>query len=427
MNASATQTSALVGAVLSRRWRIVSPIGEGGMGLVFVAENVQDGRRAAVKLLRTELVVEATIRARFLEEAATCMRLHHANILRVFETGEAEDKSPYFVMELLEGVPLSAYTQRSERFPIPQAVSIIRGVLHGLAAAHAANIVHRDLKPENVFLARDASGAFVVKLLDFGIAKVMDVAGGQGSRTKTGMLLGTPAYMSPEQVRSAKDADPRSDLWSAGVLFYEMLCGKQAWPAPTEYARLTAILGSQPEPLAATDPALAMWQPFIDRALQKDRAMRFQSAAEMEAALSAMHGGPQSQVVSQVLSHGPPTPIAGAAPPQRVITNEQHVRTPAAFTPTASNVPAIAFAPPNPLEATTPSPGGTLSSRPVVPGGVRASVPPQVQIVPPPSGDLESRSFRGQNKRGVPAAAVAALVLLALIAGIVIGFAVGRM
>ncbi len=421
----ATQTSGLVGAVLSRRWRIMSPIGEGGMGLVFVVENVQDGRRAAVKVLRPELVAESAIRARFLEEASTCMRLHHANILRVFETGEAEDKTPYFVMELLEGVPLSAYTQRSERFPIPQAVSILRGLLHGLAAAHAANIVHRDLKPENVFLARDAHGAFVVKLLDFGIAKVMDVAGGQGGRTKTGMLLGTPAYMSPEQVRSAKDADPRSDLWSAGVLYYELLTGAQAWSAPTEYARLTAILTAPPPPLSSFDPALSPWQPFIDRALQKDRALRFQTAADMESALASMMSAPQSSLMSQA----PPTPMAGGAPPVRVITHEQHIRAQASYTPTAASIGAVAFAPPNPLEATSPSPGGTLSSRPVGPGspGGRASVAPQVQIVPPQSGDLESRSFRGTNKRGVPAAVVAALVLLALIAGFVIGLAVGRM
>ncbi len=407
MTNPATQTSGLCGAVLSKRWRIISPIGEGGMGLVFVAENVQDNRRVAIKVLRPELIVESNIRARFLEEAATCMRLHHANILRVFEAAEAEDKSPYFVMELLEGLPLSAYTARGERFPIAQAVSILRGVLHGLGAAHAGGIVHRDLKPENVFLARDPHGQFVVKLLDFGIAKVMDVAGGQGSRTKTGMLLGTPAYMSPEQVRSARDADTRSDLWGAGVLFYEMLTGKQAWPAPTEYARLTAILGSQPEALAATDAALAVWQPFIDRALQKDRSLRFQTAAEMESALTAV-------------ATGAPTNQAPAISLPRVEAPRI-----AAIGSTTPSVDILAAR--SALESTSPSPGGTLSSKPGQSPARQSYAPHQVSLVAPPSGDLDSRSFRGAPRRSVPAVAVAALVMLALLAGFAIGFAVGRM
>jgi eukaryotic-like serine/threonine-protein kinase len=408
MSQPAVETG-LVGAVLSRRWRIASPIGSGGMGLVFVGEGVQDGRRVAIKVLRPELVSETLVRARFIEEAASTMRLHHVNILRVFEAAEAEDGSPYIVMELLDGVPLSAYV--GEPVPVPQAVTILRGVLHGLGAAHAGGIVHRDLKPENVFLARDAAtGQFVVKLLDFGIAKVMDVAGGMGNKTKTGMLLGTPAYMSPEQVKSSRDTDPRTDLWSAGVLFYELLSGKQAFQAPTEFARLSQILGGQPAPLPA---GLASWQPFIDRALQKDRTLRFQTATEMEQALGA--GGP---VVSQIMSAVPRTPLAGQGPV--AITLGPHVQAPAAYMPAAS--------PPSALEATAPSPGGTLSSQRGQSGTRPSTAPPAVQLIPPPSGDLESRSFRGRDQgRRVSAIVVVALVLLALAAGFVIGFAVGRM
>ena len=114
-----------------------------------------------------------------------------------------------------------------------------------------------------MFLTRDPSGTFVVKVLDFGIAKVMDVAGGMGSRTRTGMLLGTPAYMSPEQASSARDVDQRADLWSAGVLFYEMLTGRVAFPAPTEYARLAALLSVEPEPIERCDPSLAPLAPFF--------------------------------------------------------------------------------------------------------------------------------------------------------------------
>ena len=418
MSQAAMETGGLVGAVLSRRWRIVSPIGSGGMGLVFIGEGVQDRRRVAIKVLRAELVSETLIRARFIEEAAATMRLHHTNILRVFEAAEAEDGTPYIVMELLDGVPLSAYTQAGERVPAAQAVSIMRGVLHGLGAAHAAGIVHRDLKPENVFLARDPSGQFTVKLLDFGIAKVMDVAGGMGNKTKTGMLLGTPAYMSPEQIKSSRDTDPRSDLWSAGVLFYELLTGKQAFRAPTEFARLSQILGAQADPLGTVDPALAVWQPFVDRALQKERTMRFQSAGEMEQSLGA--GGP---IVSQVMSAIPRTPLAGEQQPVAIAYAPQ-VQGPPAYTPTSPG----AMVAPSALEATSPSPGGTLSS-PRPGGPVRPSAPPpQVQLIPPPSGDLESRSFRGREQgRRVSAVVALLLVLVALGAGFAVGFAAGRM
>lgn len=163
----------------------------------------------------------------------------------------------------------------------------LQGILAGLAAAHAQAIVHRDLKPDNVFLARDVGGTYVVKLLDFGIAKVMDLAGGMGSRTSTGMLLGTPAYMSPEQIRSARDVDQRADLWSAGVMFYEMLTGRSAFPAPTEYARLAAVLTTEPVPLEQVDRALLPLAAFLARALKKNRDERFASALEMARALMA--------------------------------------------------------------------------------------------------------------------------------------------
>ena len=134
-------------------------------------------------------------------------------------------------MELLEGVPLSAYTRSGGRVPLAQAATILQGILAGLGAAHAQGIVHRDLKPENVFLAREPNGAFTAKILDFGIAKVMDAAGGMGNEDDApGVLLGTPAYMSPEQIKNAKDVDARADLWSAGVMLYEMLTGSRRVP-----------------------------------------------------------------------------------------------------------------------------------------------------------------------------------------------------
>ncbi|MGH7435148.1 MAG: serine/threonine-protein kinase, partial [Polyangiaceae bacterium] len=231
---------ALTGAVLSRRWQIGPKLGDGGMGEVYAATPVSGGARVAVKILKQEFLTDATVVSRFVEEGHTGVSLIHPNIVRVHETGEAEDHSPFIVMELLEGVPLSAYTASGGRVPPTQAIPILHGILAGLAAAHARGVIHRDLKPDNVFLTRDPAGTFAVKLLDFGLAKVMDAAGGMGQRTRSGMLLGTPAYMSPEQIKNPRDVDPRADLFSAGVLFYEMVTGRAAFPAPTEFAKMTA-------------------------------------------------------------------------------------------------------------------------------------------------------------------------------------------
>jgi serine/threonine-protein kinase len=185
-------------------------------------------------------------------------------------------------------VPLGAYTQNGGRIPLAQAVPILQGILAGLAAAHAQGVVHRDLKPENVFLTRGAEGTFVVKVLDFGIAKVMDEAGGMGGRTRAGMLLGTPAYMSPEQVKDPRDVDQRADLWSAGVMFYEMLTGRAAFPAPTAYARLAAVVSVEPEPVERIDSTFAPLSGFVARALKKNRDERFPSALDMARAVVAV-------------------------------------------------------------------------------------------------------------------------------------------
>ena len=277
---------ALVGMVIADRYRIVSALEEGGMGLVYVAESLVDKSRIAVKVLRHEFIADREVVARFLDEARAAQHLVHPNIIRIFGNGVTPDGTPYILLELLDGVPVNAYTKKGQKMPVAQAVHIVQGILAGLTVAHTAGIVHRDLKPANVFLSRNVHGAFEIKILDFGIAKVMDAAGGMGSKTRTGMFLGTPAYMSPEQIKSPKNVDARADLWAAGVMFYRMLTGKPPFSGEYEVDRLTAILNETQEPLEKIDPQLAPLSEFMTRALQKDRALRFQSAAEMSLALA---------------------------------------------------------------------------------------------------------------------------------------------
>jgi serine/threonine-protein kinase len=414
-----------VGAVLSRRWRVVAKLGEGGMGEVVAAEPLDGGARAAIKVLRREFVADADVRARFLEEGRTCMRLTHANIVRVAECAQTDDGAPYLVMELLEGVPLGAYMQHGARVPVAQAGPILQGILSGLAAAHAQGIVHRDLKPDNVFLARGKGGTFVVKVLDFGIAKVMDAAGGMGTRTRTGVLLGTPAYMSPEQARSARNVDQRADLWSAGVLFYEMITGRVAFPAPTEYARLAALLSSEPEPVERTDPSLAPLGPFLARALKKEREERFASAQEMSRALAAM-------IPSAALRSDVPGGEASGAVVLSRLPEVPSVLVPLPALPATSRV---AKHPSGPASPDPKSPGhgksfGTLAS----PAAAAVTDPPaHVVVVPPsplggtlPSTDRPSRASRHSSRRGVEPLFVALLVACGLLAGFLLGLAVGH-
>jgi serine/threonine-protein kinase len=446
----------LVGAILARRFRLVRLLGEGGMGSVYAAETV-DGpvpmntplpgqappgsRKVAIKILHPEFLTDAEVLSRFLDEARTCQRLIHPNILRVFECAQAEDGSPFLVMELLDGVPLSAYTANGGRVPPTQAVTILQGILAGLAAAHAQGIVHRDLKPENVFLAREPNGQFQVKLLDFGIAKVMDVAGGMGSKTKTGALLGTPAYMSPEQIKNAKDVDARADIWSAGVMGYEMLSGRTAFPAPTEYARLAAVLGSTPEPLEKIDPTLAPIAPIVLRALEKDRANRFTSALEMARALQAIQTSGVHDAAAPIV-HAPAHPDMRVAPLSR-LPDVPSIFAPSSgeASPAASSENHTLTAAPHPDLRSDPPPPPKGGSVGTLQTPVRTDLrihesQPQIRIVSPPQGStMPSKdlpmlepvsSGKPRIARGVAPWIVVVLVALALVAGFALGYSIAR-
>ncbi len=365
----------LVGALLNGRWRLRRLLGEGGMGAVYEADGPPGVGKRAIKLLHQEFVKEELILGRFFAEAMATRNFAHPNVAQVLETATAEDGTPYLVMELLQGTPVSSYTDQAQALPQAQAVHIVHGVLQALSAAHARGIVHRDIKPDNLFLVNDTNGSFHVKVLDFGIAKVMDVAGGMGTKTRTGVLLGTPGYMSPEQIKDSKGVDARADLWSVGIIFYEILTGSSPFPADNEFARLTAVLTEELQPIEAVAPHYASWGPFFQRALAKDPAYRFQSADEMAAALLHSSRGPSMRPPA-TLAAAQPQPDWRKPPERRSVTPTPGVSQTAAMPIIAERPSAILPAPVSSALATMPTPP---MSMPVMSQG--ASYPPVQQPV----------------------------------------------
>jgi len=284
----ATQSPAeqLVGAVLNRRFRLVKLLGEGGMGAVYEADCAEGKGRG--KVLHEEFNKMEEVRRRFFAEAEATQNLRHPNIVSALESGVAEDGSPYIVMELLQGESLGDRLEGAQMLGAVEAVQIMTQVLSALSVAHAARIVHRDLKPDNVFLSKDAQGNLFVRLLDFGIAKIMDAAGGMGSKTKTGALIGTAGYMSPEQIKSAKSVDHRTDLWAMGTMLFQMLTGALPFRGDDDFTRLTAVIVGSPTPIETIAPQHARFSGFFQRAFAKDVNQRFQMAEEMSRALAAI-------------------------------------------------------------------------------------------------------------------------------------------
>lgn len=431
------------GTVLAGKYSLRGVLGAGATGTVYEAGG--PGGPVAVKVLTGELQALPEARRRFLEAARASQRLIHPNVVRVLFVAEDSEPVAFVVAELLSGVPLSAYTSSGVRVPVAQATAILQGMLAGLAAAHAQGIVHRALRPENVLLARETSGpaAFVPKLLDFGVADAMDAAGGVGARTPSGAQLGSTEFLSPEQIQKVTDVDARSDLWSAGVIFYEMLTGRSAFPAPTEYARARAIVERAPTPLESVDPQLARLSSFVQLALQKDRAQRFQSALEMARALgalaqSASPPSPMSRlpdVPSVLLARVTRDPGAGRGP-----TESGSVSVVVSSAPRTEPLPPHGAAPPpgNPATAGAPisKPGATTlasqrgndappSSRQGKPLGASAGTLPSENL-PMLEGPAPAPA-PPQTEAGVRRPTVVALVALALVLGFVLGFVAGRL
>lgn len=268
------------GAVVAGKYRVVRHLGSGSMGSVWSVVNELTERSFALKLVAPESAGDPDFRARLLREARAAGRISQRNVVQVYDVGETDDGSPFLVMELLAGESLEARLARRRQLPEVEARAIAAQIARALIAAHTAGVVHRDLKPANVFLHTSDDGLEVVKVVDFGVSKVL--AGGDATSSITGLAIGSPAYMSPEQARGERNLDHRSDLWSLGVVLYEMLCGVRPFLGDTPYDTVAEILkGRIPRVSEAVPMAAPEVVDLVDRCLQRARDARPASAREV--------------------------------------------------------------------------------------------------------------------------------------------------
>ncbi|MBX7083116.1 MAG: serine/threonine protein kinase [Nannocystaceae bacterium] len=275
----------LIGALLADVYRVTRLIGQGGMGRVYEARHARLAqRRFAIKVMHDELARKPELVTRFRREAETACVAAHPNVVQVFDVHETELGTPYIVAELLEGEDLGQRLDRVGRLDVATTIPIVRQLCAALSSAHGQGVVHRDLKPDNVFLL--GGEAPTVKLLDFGIARVDDT--GAGNRTRTGVIMGTPAYMAPEQARGAR-VDARADIYSVGAILYRCLTGHQPFEAEDPAATLTMVLTREPARPRTLAPALPeSIELVIERAMARKVEERYQSLAELDAALAAL-------------------------------------------------------------------------------------------------------------------------------------------
>jgi serine/threonine-protein kinase len=278
---------ALIGRVVDGKYGVRAVIGEGGMGAVYEAEHLVLGRLVALKVLNASNAAKPDAVSRFKHEARVAGSIGHPNICEIYDVGKLEDGTPFLVMERLLGDSLADRINREGALPFGDVLEISLQILSGLAAAHRKGIIHRDMKPENIFLSARVGCDPIAKLLDFGISKVSNLDADL-HLTRTGMVMGTPYYMAPEQARGDR-IDQRVDLYAMGVILYECLTGRRPFTAPNYNALLVQILSGEPKPMRSIRPAIPVsFEPIVIKAMQKAPEQRFQTASEFLEALTKL-------------------------------------------------------------------------------------------------------------------------------------------
>jgi serine/threonine protein kinase len=365
----------LIGQVLGNRYRILSILGSGGMGVVYEAEHLGLERSVAVKVLNPLQAKKKNTVKRFQQEARAAGGIGHPNICEVYDMGWLEDGCPYLVMERLHGQTLADRIRKSGGLPFLEAVEVLSQVLAGLMAAHEKGIMHRDIKPENIFLSRRTNADPVAKILDFGVSKGM--AGGAEEPldlTRTGMVMGTPYYMSPEQARGERNLDARVDVYACGVMLYECLTGRRPFLAPNYNALLLQILTENPRPARDLRPDLpAAFEPIMRRSMARARDDRYSTAASLRRDLLQVGkqlGQPKEASAGRRIED--PQEVARHAPePQR----EQRAPAPYAPAQPQAQPQAPAAQPPRPVAPHVRPAAGAPAMRPAAGVAARSQAP----------------------------------------------------
>jgi serine/threonine-protein kinase len=304
-----------LGDVVAGKYRIDHVLGSGGMGIVVAARHLELDQPVAIKFLLPSATKNADVVQRFSREARAAVKIQSEHVARVLDVGVLEAGVPYMVMEYLEGFDLAHRLAQERRLPLPEITRYLLQACEALAEAHAAGVVHRDLKPANLFLATRADRTSIVKLLDFGISKA---AVGSAGITSTQAVMGSPVYMSPEQLVSAKHVDHRSDIWSLGVVLYEALAGAPPFNAESMPQIVTRILHTPAPRLAESRPDLPpALDAIVARCLEKDPSSRFRDVAELTYALAPFtpDGARSVDRVARVLGQMHAAPVSSQYPP----------------------------------------------------------------------------------------------------------------
>jgi serine/threonine protein kinase len=336
-------------------YRIARRIGAGGMGEVYRGVQPHIGSRVAIKVLSHECAKSAALVERFFAEARAVNLIRHENIVNVVDLSSLPDGRPYIVMEHLEGAPLSAILRRFGPMPLGTLARLVGDLLDALDAAHSKGVVHRDLKPDNVFVSQSGRA----KVLDFGIAKLRPDLASSSDATRTGSLLGTPHYMSPEQALGST-VDPRSDLYSTGVILYECATGKRPFDAPTLFELLRQHIERLPDPPRSLRPDMPpVYEGVLLRALEKDPSRRFQSAREFAGALAQAASGapPEAWIPISGNTAAPPSGFVASGTPVASGPFVGHAGTPSVPMASSALEPARSAPGSTAAPATAPSPG----------------------------------------------------------------------
>ena len=363
--ARAVNTVVRAGETIAGKYRVDRVIGVGGMGVVMAAHHLELDTRVAIKFLLPETAASSEAVERFAREARAAVRIKNEHVARIADVGKLDDGTPYMVMEYLEGSDLAAWLIQYGPLSPEQAVDFVLQAGEAIAEAHSLGIVHRDLKPSNLFVTRRPDGTQSIKVLDFGISKSVQLGRSGASVTRTSVMVGSPMYMSPQQIRSARDVDAQGDIWALGVILYELISGVPPFDGENLAELVDRIMSNTPVSLQQFRPDVPpALEQVIFRCLARDTAQRFASIAALAEALlpfAPLRARASVERISGIRR----TPYSTSAPAQVVTTpsfapsSALNVANAASFTPNSFTPSAVSFTPsavPAPVLAPLPAP-----------------------------------------------------------------------